>query len=233
MKKIFVTILAFSALFVSCSSPYYPEYVPIIALGASSEVVVCENDENQVSFNVISNVDYEATIISGTEWLSFANHSKANVSGSGNGVITLAHRANQHNKRVAKLVLFSGSRTDTVKVKQKGYWEEYLAFDKSNLVEWQNHFPLENNTQMNVAEAGGEFAILLDTSCQDHEILFWTDYPEYVQEFRVENGYLKFKVLANTEGQPHIINVELSFIDGWGDKQSLPFTIRHNYNPLD
>lgn len=232
MKKIFVTILAFSALFVSCSSPYYPEYVPNIALAASSEVVMCENNENQVSFNVISNVDYEATIISGTEWLSFAN-SKTTLSGSGNSVITLAHRANQHNKRVAKLLLHSGSRTDTVKVKQKGFWEEYLAFDKSNLVEWQNNFPLENNTQMNVSENGGEFAILLDTSCQDHEISFWTDYPEYVKDFRVENDYLKFKVLANTEGQPHIISVELSFIDGWEDKQSLSFTIRHNYDPLD
>lgn len=233
MKKIFVTIFALAALCVSCSSPYQPEYVPIISLGANTSALVCENDADQVSLNVISNVEYEASIVSGSEWLSFADTKATSRIGDGNEVLVFNHRANNNCKRVATLVLRSGSRTETVKIKQKGYWEEFLEFDKSNLTEWQDNFPLENNTRMNVPETGGEYSILLATSCLDHQISFWTDYPEYVQNFRVENGYLKFKVLANTEGQPHIISVELSYVDGWEDKQVLPFSIRHNYNPLD
>ena len=83
MRKIFGIIVAASALFASCSSPYYPEYVPVVSLGASTSNLICESEEGSCSLNVISNVEYTATIISGSEWLSFKHVAGTTYSGSG------------------------------------------------------------------------------------------------------------------------------------------------------
>ena len=82
MKKIFGIVVAVSAFLASCSSPYYPEYVPVVSLGANTSALVCENVEGSSSLNVISNMEYTATIISGTEWLSFADTDSSVRTGS-------------------------------------------------------------------------------------------------------------------------------------------------------
>ena len=47
MKRIFVIILAVSAFLASCSSPYYPEYVRVVSLGANTSSLMCENTEGE------------------------------------------------------------------------------------------------------------------------------------------------------------------------------------------
>ncbi len=224
MKKIFVTVFAL-ALFASCSSPYYPEYVPIIALGANTSALVCESDEDQCSLNVISNVDYEATIVSGGEWLSFADTDSKTRKGSGNGVLLFNHLANNNAKRVAVLTLSSGSRLQTIKIKQKGYLEDFLALDTTD-ENYTTYFVLEDNTRMLAVEAEKEYSFRLSTSCQDHEISFATDHPKAIVDFRVDNGYLHFKLNQNNDNMPRIMEVTLSYIDGWGDKVDTTFSIK-------
>lgn len=233
MKKILGIIFAISALFASsCTSPYYPEYRPVIALGANTDAVVCGSGESQCSFNVISNVDYEAAIISGSEWLSFVDTDALSRTGSGNGVLTFHHIANNNHKRVAEVKLSSGSREFVVRIKQEGFEEDYLEFDKTDEL-WQRYFVLENNTRMLIPEEANDYSLRLSTSCLDHEISLWTDYPKDVVDFRVENKYAHFHVKDNTEGQPRIISAELSYVDGWGDKRVLKFSIRQDFTPND
>lgn len=232
MKKILGIIFAISALFASCTSPYYPEYRDVIALGANTDAVVCGSGESQCSFNVISNVEYEARIISGSEWLSFADTDALSRTGSGNGVLTFHHIANNNNKRVAEVKLSSGSREFVVKIKQEGFEPDHLSFDTTDEL-WARYFILENNTRMSIPEEGADYSLRLSTSCLDHEISFWTDYPKAVVDFKVENKYVYFHVNDNTEGQPRIISAELSYIDGWGDKKVLSFSIRQDFTPND
>ncbi len=225
MKKIYVTILALSALFVSCSSPYYPEYIPIISLGAHTSDLVCESDENQCSLNVISNVEYEATITSGGEWLTFADTDALSRKGKGNGVLVFNHLANKNDKRVAVLTLQSGSRSQTVKIKQKGYFEDFLRLDVTD-EEYKHLFAEADNGRMRAENKAKDYSLRLETSCQDHEISFATDYPKAIVDFRVDNGYFHFHINDNDENQPRIMEITLSYVDGWDDVKSFTFSIK-------
>lgn len=229
MRKIFGIIVAASALFASCSSPYYPEYVPVVSLGASTSNLICESEEGSCSLNVISNVEYTATIISGTEWLSFKHVAGTTYSGSGYGVLEFNHRANNHDKRVARLVLSAENRVDTVKIKQKGHFEDYLEIHPEDKAEY---LVLDNGTRMEVPELGGEYALRLRTSCLPGEISCWVDNSDAVVDMKVENNTFYFRVTANTDGQPRILHVELSYIDGWDDKRVCTFAIKQKFDPL-
>ncbi len=230
MKKIFVMVLSFSAFLVSCSSPYYPEYRPVVSLGANTSALVCENDENTCSLNVISNMAYTASIISGTEWLSFTDTDDTVRHGSGNTVLTFNHLANNHDKRVAYLVLAAESRRDTIRIKQKGQFEDFLEMHPEDK---DKYLTMENGTRLMVPESGGSYSIRLKTSRLDHEIKCWTDNPNSVVDFNVENKVLSFRVKQNVSGQPLFINIELSYIDGWDDKQAYTFSIRQQFDPLN
>ena len=226
MKKIFVTISTLvAALFVSCSSPYYPEYVPIVSLAANTSDLVCESDENQCSLTVTSNVEYEATIVSGMEWLSFADTDALSRKGKGNDVLVFNYLANNNDKRVAILTLQSGSRVQTIKIKQKGSFEDFLQLDVTDKV-YQQLFTLNDNTRMVASNLARDYVLRLDTSCLDHEISFATDYPKAIVDFKVENGYLYFHINDNDENQPRIMEVTLSYVDGWGDKKDMTFSIK-------
>lgn len=223
MKKIFVVILSVMAL-AACSSPYYPEYRPLIALGAETSNLVCENTEDNVNLRVISNVAFDATITSGSEWLKFADEdgeaiSDVVVSGSGNKTLTFKHLQNNNEKRVAYLILSSDTRRDTVKVKQMGRYEDFLDIhddDKSRF----------ENGRLEVESDGGEVSFRLRTSCMDHELSAWSSDKTIVNGFEFENGLCSFFVAANEEQQPRIVTIRISYVDGWDDTQTLELTIR-------
>jgi hypothetical protein len=226
MKKIFVIILSISACLASCTSPYYPEYRPIVALGAETSNLEVENTEDVCKLTIISNVEYDATIISGSEWLSFADTEGTVRNGYGNEVIEFKHFANMNEKRVARLVLASGTRRDTVKIKQKGRFEDYLAIHDE-----ETQFSMEDGKCMPVGYEGGEQSFRLRTSCQDYELCAWTSDATVVNSFRFENGVCYFNVTENNVLQPRIVHFQIYYIDGWGDKQILELSIRQNYNP--
>jgi hypothetical protein len=230
MKKIFGIIVAVSAFMASCSSPYYPEYVPVVSLGASTSALVCENTDSSCSLNVISNVEYTATIISGDEWLSFADTESLTRTGNGNTVLVFNHRANNHVKRVARLVLAAETRRDTIKIKQKGQFEDYLDMHPEDKAQY---LTLENGTRLSVPEEGGSYSLRLRTSCLDQELSFWCDRPETITDVKFENKTLSFNVTKNEDGQPRIIMIDVSYIDGWDDKRTYSFSIKQQFDPLN
>ena len=230
MKKIFGIVVAVSAFLASCSSPYYPEYVPVVSLGANTSALVCEVEEGSASLNVISNVEYTASIISGSEWLSFADTESSVRTCNGNTVLVFNHRKNNEDKRVAYLVLAAETRRDTVKIKQKSFFEDYLDINPEDRAA---ELTLENGTRMPLPEAGGEFDLRLNTSCMDHEIKFWTDRPDAIVDMKVENGVFSFRAMENVDSQPRIIVVRLYYIDGWDDERSMEFTIKQQFDPLN
>lgn len=230
MKKIIVMVLSFSAFLVSCSSPYYPEYVPVVSLGASTSALVVENDENTCTLNVISNMEYTASIISGSEWLSFTDTDSTVRKGNGNTVIEFKHLANNHDKRVAYMVLAAETRRDTVRIKQKGNFEDFLEMHPDDK---EQYLTMESGTRLLVPEAGREYEMRLKTSCQDHEIQCWTDAPSSIVDFKVENKTLSFRVKQNVSGQPLIMHVRLSYVDGWDDTHSYEFSIKQEFDPLN
>lgn len=226
MKKIFVTILAVAAL-ASCSSPYYPEYRPVVSLGAETSSLVCENTEDFCRLAVIANIEYEATIISGSEWLSFADTEGTVRPGKGNEAIEFKHLQNNNDKRVARLVLSSHSRRDTIKIKQKGRFEDYLAIHDDD----KELFSMDNGTRMPVEWEGGEISFRLRTTCLDHELSGWSSDKTIVNGFKFQNGVCSFFVAANDEQQPRIVTFRISYVDGWEDEKFLELTIRQGYNP--
>lgn len=230
MKKIIVMILSFAAFLASCSSPYYPEYRPVVSLGASTSALVVENDENTCTLNVISNMEYTASIISGTEWLSFTDTDSTVRRGNGNTVLEFKHLANNHDKRVAYMVLAAETRRDTIRIKQKGYFEDYLELHPDDKAKY---LTLENGTRLSVDEAGADYEMRLRTSCLDHEIKFWTDTPNSVVDFKVENAVLSFRVKKNVSGQPLLIQVKLLYVDGWDDTHEYAFSIKQKFDPID
>lgn len=227
MKKIFVVILSVSACLASCTSPYYPEYRPIVALGAETSNLVVENTEDVCKLAIISNVEYNATIISGSEWLSFADTEGTVRTGYGNEAVMFKHMQNNNEKRVARLVLASGARRDTIRIKQKGRFEDYIELHEEALLQ----FTMEDGTRLPVKWEGGEQSFRLRTSCQDHELFAWSADETVVNSFKFENGVCTFNVTENDVLQPRIVLFQIYYIDGWGDKQVLELSIRQEYNP--
>ena len=230
MRKIFGIIVAVSAFLASCTSPYYPEYVSIVSLGANTSALVCESNEGTASLKVISNVDYSATLISGTEWLNFVDTPEAVRYGSGNTVLVFKHKKNNVDKRVAYLVLAAENRTDTVKIKQKSIHEDYLQINADDKA---TYFTVDNGARMSVPEAGGDYELRLTTSCLDEQISFWTDRTDALVDFKVVNGIFSFRAKENLDGQPRIMTIRLSYIDGWDDVRSLDISIRQQFDPLN
>ena len=227
MKKIFVVILAFSAFLASCSSPYYPEYHQVVSLGAQTSSLICPETEGTTKLSIISNVEYKAEIISGYEWLSFADTEGCTRIGKGNEFIEFNHMQNNNDKRVARLVLSSGERYDTVKIKQYGRFEDVLAIHDDD----KELFSMENGTRMPIAWEGGDVSFRLRTSCLDYELSGWSSDKTILNNFKFENGVCSFFVAANDEQQPRIVTFNISYVDGWEDTKTLALSIRQGYNP--
>ena len=227
MKKIFGFILAATAFLASCSSPYYPEYHRVVALGAETSNLVCENTEDFCRLSIIANVEYDATIISGSEWLSFADTEGVVRTGKGNEIIEFKHMQNNNDKRVARLVLAVDSRRDTIRIKQKGRYEDYLYVHDDD----KELFSMENGTRMPISWEGGEFSFRLRTTCLDHQLSGWSSDKTILSNFKFENGVCSFFVAANDEQQPRIVTFNISYVDGWEDTKTLALSIRQGYNP--
>ncbi len=226
MKKILVIILVLSAFAMSCTTPYYPEYRRLVSLGAYTGDVIVEREAGETSFPVASNVDYEARIISGETWLSFADAEGLSVNKSGNSTVFLKYNKVSQGPRVARIVLSAENRHDTVKIKQKGNYDEFLEMHPADKAKY---LTLKDGTRMSVAEEGGKFEIRLEYSCRDTDIKVWVSHPEVITACNIENRVFSFEVLPNKTMQPNIMDVKLSFINGWEEEVELTFSIRHEY----
>lgn len=227
MKKILFFLI--SAFAVSCTSPYYPEYVPVVSLGTTTDALICENGEGTARLSILSNVPYTATLRTGSDWLSFSDTDEPFRSGTGSEVVEFVHRANNHDKRVAELVLTAEGVERVVKIKQKGCFDDFIEFapdTKEILTE-------EDNTRMLCTKEQRDVELRLRTSCLDHEISCRCDYANAISSFEIKNSVLRFTLNENNEGQPRIIDVTISYVDGWGDTQSLHFSIKQTHHAAE
>ena len=228
MKKIYVLILAAATFVVSCSSPYYPEYVPIVSLGIYANEVVCENAEGDFAVSVVSNVDYTASIVSGQEWLSFADTDVTSRTGSGNSVLKFKYLQNNNAKRAAQVVVAAETRTDTVVIKQKGRFDEALEIHETS----KHLFSEETGVpRMEVDWTGGDYSFRLRTDVLSSQLKAWTPDPSVITNFHIENNVVTLTVSQNNQLQPRIVNFQISYIDGWNEQQVLKLSIRQASDP--
>jgi hypothetical protein len=113
---------------------------------------------------------------------------------------------------------------------QYGAFEDYLTIHPEDKA---TYLTLDGGTRLSVPELGGEYEFRLRTSCLDHQIKFWTDRPDAIVDFKVENKVLKFRVKANEDNQPRIMEVQLSYLDGWDEIRTWEFSIKQQFDPLN
>ena len=205
---------------VSCSFDE-TENIKLVELGTPLEDNVCvvEAEGGEYDLEVYSNGSYHVEMLSESNWLTLSA-----MEGNGDGVIKLVTAGNEEFKRMTSFVLCSDvdSRRDTVYVKQKGKIEARLSMD---------------NTSMVIPGAGGESTASLTTNIPFSYFTVDVDYGD------VENvGWLDpAKVSMSGEGEAKTLSIwsepnpddvsvrtaslNLSFVDGWGDKVALDLII--------
>ncbi|MBQ8421731.1 MAG: BACON domain-containing protein [Bacteroidales bacterium] len=205
---------------ISCSFDE-TEDIRLVELGTPLEDNVCvvEAEGGEYDLEVYSNGSYHVEMLSESNWLTLSA-----MEGNGDGVIKLVTAGNEEFKRMTSFVLCSDvdSRRDTVYVKQKGKIEARLSMD---------------NTSMVIPGAGGESTASLTTNIP---FSYFTVDVDYVD---VENvGWLDpAKVSMSGEGEEKTLSIwsepnpddvsvrtaslNLSFVDGWGDKVALDLII--------
>lgn len=205
---------------ISCSFDE-TEDIRLVELGTPLEDNVCvvEAEGGEYDLEVYSNGSYHVEMLSESNWLTLSA-----MEGNGDGVIKLVTAGNEEFKRMTSFVLCSDvdSRRDTVYVKQKGKIEARLSMD---------------NTSMVIPGAGGESTASLTTNIPFSYFTVDVDYGD------VENvGWLDpAKVSMSGEGEAKTLSIwsepnpddvsvrtaslNLSFVDGWGDKVALDLII--------
>lgn len=205
---------------ISCSFDE-TEDIRLVELGTPLEDNVCvvEAEGGEYDLEVYSNGSYHVEMLSENNWLTLSA-----MEGNGDGVIKLVTAGNEEFKRMTSFVLCSDvdSRRDTVYVKQKGKIEARLSMD---------------NTSMVIPGAGGESTASLTTNIPFSYFTVDVDYGD------VENvGWLDpAKVSMSGEGEAKTLSIwsepnpddvsvrtaslNLSFVDGWGDKVALDLII--------
>ena len=227
MKKIFV--IAIAALLTACFSPYYPEYKEVISLGATTTAVTCENTEGRFAIKIISNVAFTATLESGTDWVKFADYDATMVETRGHQQMYFEHLANNHDKRVAILSLTAGDLRREVAIKQKGHYEDYLEIHPEDKAAYFTN----NYGQMPIRYEGQEVVLRLKTSCLDHELTCTVEHDTALSNLKIENSVLSFVVNENKEGAPRVINMHLSYVDGWNDVHKVNFALKQDYKMVE
>lgn len=126
MKKLsFIGVLATAfLLLLSCQKPAEPEVVPVLKL--STKTVTFPNEASATAINVVSNVEWSATVSDGS-WLSVSPSS-----GKDNGTVSISASANVESasgkaapRRQATVTFKAGEKSATVEVTQQ---EEPIIF---------------------------------------------------------------------------------------------------------
>ena len=86
---------------------------------------------------------------------------------------------------------------------------------------------------MELPELGGQFELRLRTSRQAGDISFWTDRTDALVDMKVENSVLSFSVKENLDGQPRLMTIRLSYVDGWDDVKTLDVLLKQKFDALN
>ena len=223
MKRNIFRAFSASVVFLTALSCSLDETadVKLVELGTPLEDNVCivEAEGGEYELEIYSNGSYHIERLDQSSWLTLSA-----MKGNGDGTLTLTSTGNDEFKRMTSFALCSDvdERRDTVYVKQKGKIEANLSM---------------GNTSMVVPGAGGESKASLSTNIpfeyfkvnvdyNDPENVGWLD-PEKVSMA----GDGQDRTLSIwTDPNPDDVSVRtaslnLSFVDGWGDKVALELIV--------
>ena len=202
MKKI-LTIVLLSLTLGSCK--YHEQaFIDVIEMGATQKSIEVPSYNGNCIFDIYSNVEYDATIISGESWLNFTDSNETQTHRLGTGQLGFHYKDNNTGKRIARIVLSSGYRRDTIAVKQNGPYNEFLEINAESV-----SAPVE----------GLEYSLQIETNLLNDAINVSTDNIKVVTNLKVYSNILSFTVTKNESRNPRSAFVYVSFTDGWDEVQ--------------
>lgn len=219
MKKLLLIYgIACTAGLSSCSAILDDaEYAPDIKLGAKVKTVDCYSTYGDCSFDVVSNCEYQASIVKGAEWLSFTGQGDtATLTLKGNSTLFLSYTANRGYRRSARVVLTSGARSDTLTVRQIGVFEQHIAVDTDKI---------------DVPGEGGKYSVGISTNLLKKDFMFETldskgyQLSDKADKYKYDDGLFSFVILPSESRDQKTFLVRIYALDDWGEKVAASITI--------
>lgn len=217
VKTILKTFVAALVLYAAASCDLdETSHIPLVELGTplADNVCLIEAAGGDYDLQVLSNGQYHIEMVSQAPWLMLGA-----TEGNGDGIVKLTATENKEFKRMVSFVLCSDvdSRRDTVYVKQKGAIEAELSMQ---------------NTTVRLPGAGGSVTKVLSTNIPSSYFVIDVDYSDpddagWMGDITLQNtGDASADIVFPVESNANELSVRtaelnLSFVDGWGDKVSL------------
>lgn len=190
MRKIFM-IFAAALCLAACNKD---EMKSVTVLGGKPKVVVLPGaDAGKGFFDVITNVNYDAKVVKGAEWLR--------LTGSDEVVVTFDYYANNGFARESRIVLSFQERTDTISIRQAGRYEPFVILSESEVI---------------VPSDGGKGSVDVSTNVPDASLQLVVSDAQ-VKTAVLENNTLYYEVKPTTKKDTKRYSISVRFLNDWGE----------------
>lgn len=199
MKKYFYIICA---AFLLCACDDMRLQKPE-ELGTDSDEYIVEAEGGQALVNVYANMKGSASVEGSPSWLSLPV-----MEFDGDAILEVNVDQNNGARRMASVVLSTGVRLDTVLVKQKGEYQEFLDLTAASVVAYNG----QGDTKAAISSNIDPSAISFKTVYLD------ADAPKWISNIRIEDGNVVLSTVDNpAEKKVRRAIVEISYVDGWNE----------------
>ena len=163
-----------------------------------------------VKIEVFSNEDFTVDFVDEVDWAELDTDGRGHTL-SGDSKFNVICSTNEGFPRMASLLIATADRSDTLRIKQKGYKTPSIKLSNQNLAIMGDEAQITTPVQTN---------LLIEDMTTDIE---YTGGGEgWISDLSIMNGLLIMKVAANPqEKELRRANVILSFVDGWRKKTSV------------
>lgn len=220
MKKIlFFVILSASA--IGCTNMNDAEFVNIISMGAKVKEIKCTQEAGGCEFYIVANewvayhdtvsLAYDAKIIEGAEWMRFKENGSDAMSRNGSGIIAFEYTANRSVRRCGRILLQSGNRVDSLKVKQEGKYQETVKLVSD----------LEPGYK--VPAEGGTYTFTIESNILPAELQVKA--AKGLGESFIRANILTVTILPSDSRDDRKIDVTVYKVDAWGEEISSTVTL--------
>lgn len=197
MKKLFV-LFSILCLVAGCSLDD-AEYLVRDELGTSSSEYVVGADIGTLYLNVLANKQGTVRVIQGESWLHAVT-----TAFSGDTKLRFDYLYNEEFPRLGKIELNTGTRRDTITIKQKGLVDEVLDFPSTSILVYngkgQASLPVVCNVNMSEVTTTVEYI----------------DDNEWISQVVLDSDELVFTPSDNTDAKhSRKARIRISYKDGW------------------
>ena len=163
---------------------------------------------------VFSNEDFTVDFVDEVDWAELDTDGRDHTL-SGDSKFNVICSTNEGFPRMASLLIATADRSDTLRIKQKGYKTPSIKLSNQNLAIMGDEAQITTPVQTN---------LLIEDMTTDIE---YTGGGEgWISDLSIMNGLLIMKVAANPqEKELRRANVIMSFVDGWRKKTSVKLMI--------